>query len=69
MGALMPTAIRLKKQMSRLKSAQIFDAKAYLEANPDVAEAGMDPLRHYLNHGIDERRKLQRTSADHAQGE
>lgn len=69
MGALMPTAIRLKKQMSRLKSAQIFDAKAYLEANPDVAEAGMDPLRHYLNHGIDEGRKLQRTSADHAQGE
>ena len=68
-GALLPAAIRLKRQMSRLKRANVFDPQAYLEANPDVAEAGIDPLWHYLNHGIDEGRKLQRTSADHAQGE
>lgn len=57
--ALLPASIRLKKQMSRLKQEQIFDAGAYLEANPDVADAGVDPLWHYLNHGCDEGRKLQ----------
>lgn len=28
-----------------------FDAEEYLLRNPDVAEAGMDPIYHYLNHG------------------
>jgi hypothetical protein len=28
-----------------------FDAEEYLLRNPDVAEAGMDPVYHYLNHG------------------
>jgi hypothetical protein len=28
-----------------------FDAEEYLLLNPDVAEAGMDPIYHYLNHG------------------
>ena len=29
----------------------LFDADRYLSENPDVAQAGMDPLRHYLRHG------------------
>ncbi|MGM1054033.1 MAG: glycosyltransferase [Pseudomonadota bacterium] len=29
----------------------LFDAERYLSENPDVADASMDPLRHYLQHG------------------
>jgi hypothetical protein len=67
--ALLPAAIRVKAQMSRLKDAEIFDAEAYLDANSDVAEAGVDPLWHYLNHGIDEGRRLQRAPSSHAGGD
>lgn len=67
LAALVPAAIRLRKQMARLRRARIFDAEAYLAANPDVAEAGVDPLWHYLNHGIDEGRQLQPAPAEHAE--
>lgn len=33
-----------------------FDSQYYLEDNPDVAEAGMDPVLHYLEHGTVEGR-------------
>ncbi len=33
-----------------------FDAQFYLQANPDIAEAGIDPLVHYFNHGWKENR-------------
>ncbi|MFC7334084.1 hemolysin-type calcium-binding region, partial [Rhodocista pekingensis] len=33
-----------------------FDLSAYLERNPDVAAAGIDPLRHWLVWGIGENR-------------
>ncbi len=36
--------------------APVFDAEWYLWRNPDVAESGMDPLQHYINHGATERR-------------
>lgn len=35
-----------------------FDPALYLEANPDVAEAGLDPAWHFLNRGRDEGRQL-----------
>ncbi|HEY8050265.1 MAG TPA: phytanoyl-CoA dioxygenase family protein [Ramlibacter sp.] len=35
-----------------------FDAKAYLRANPDVAEAGANPAEHFLSHGLREHRRL-----------
>jgi hypothetical protein len=35
-----------------------FDAERYLAANPDVAAAGMDPRRHYLEFGYREGRPL-----------
>lgn len=35
-----------------------FDAAEYLRANPDVAAAGADPVRHYLDYGRREGRKL-----------
>lgn len=56
--ALLPAPIRSKKQIARLKRQGIFDSEAYLAANPDVAEAGLDPLWHYINHGIGEGRRL-----------
>ena len=36
---------------------RIFDAKFYLWKYPDVAAAGGDPLRHYLEYGASEGRK------------
>jgi len=33
-----------------------FNKEVYLELNPDVAAAGMDPIEHYLAHGIAEKR-------------
>ena len=35
-----------------------FSTEAYYEANPDVAASGLNPLVHYLEHGIDEGRSL-----------
>jgi hypothetical protein len=34
-----------------------FDAPFYLRRYPDVRQSGMNPLRHYLRHGIAEGRK------------
>lgn len=34
------------------------DFDAYLEAYPDVKAAGLNPVQHWLNHGIFEKRKL-----------
>jgi len=38
------------------KFGSLFDSAWYLRRNPDVAEQGLDPLRHYVEHGIAERR-------------
>lgn len=40
--------------LAKLKSKGLFDANAYLAMNPDVARVGIDPLAHYLNHGLSE---------------
>lgn len=42
--------------LARLKKNRLFDPDAYLAANPDVARAGVDPLQHYLVHGLSEGR-------------
>lgn len=42
--------------LARLKDKRLFDSGAYLAANPDVARAGVDPLQHYLAHGLSEGR-------------
>jgi hypothetical protein len=36
-----------------------FDGEAYLQANPDVREAGIDPWEHYLAFGYEEGRQVQ----------
>ena len=45
-----------------LRRLGIFDGDAYLQLYPDVANEGMDPLLHYLSHGMTEGRE--RTGQD-----
>jgi hypothetical protein len=47
---------RLRRQVALLKRSGLFDAEWYLREYPDVAEAGIDPLRHYIEHGVKEGR-------------
>lgn len=39
----------------RLARQGLFDAAAYLDQYQDVREAGLDPLHHYMHHGLFER--------------
>lgn len=55
---LISPKIRRKVEYKALSRAQLFDADAYLEANPDVQAARMDPLYHFMKHGISEGRLL-----------
>ena len=52
---------RLANTIARLRMARevrpVFDSEFYLRTNPDVAAAGVDPLRHYLRHGAAEQRQ------------
>ena len=50
--------IRNDQSTSNAISPNEFDANAYLDANPDVEEAGVDPYEHYIKHGLKEKRKL-----------
>jgi hypothetical protein len=47
----------VKSIKDRRAARQFFDAAFYLRTNPDVAAAGVDPLRHYLIHGAREQRQ------------
>ena len=53
---LLPYAWRKKREHGRYKRAGLFDAQAYLVAYPDVVVDGMDPVRHYILHGMAEGR-------------
>jgi hypothetical protein len=44
------------EDLELVRVASLFDADWYLEQNPDVAEAGLDPAEHYLLHGASEGR-------------
>ena len=49
---------RLMGQYRRLRRSGTFAAEAYLAENPDVDASGLDPLMHYVEHGIREGRAL-----------
>lgn len=49
----MPVSAALRQ---RIGQSGLFDAAWYLRAYPDVAQAGLDPLAHYLTHGAIDRR-------------
>jgi len=55
--ALLPPRHREQRRLKLLRSAGLFNAEKYLELYPDVAAAGMDPLRHYILHGMEEGRE------------
>lgn len=46
----------LKKRKEIIRASSLFDASFYLDTNPDVRKAGMDPLNHYCKFGIKEDR-------------
>lgn len=46
----------IQKQVDWLKTSGLFDETWYLSAHPDVANAGIDPVKHYLCHGAAEGR-------------
>lgn len=51
-----PKGLRREWQHQRLFRKGLFDASTYLARYPDVVEAGVDPLRHYITHGLAEDR-------------
>ena len=55
---------RLMGQYRRLRRSGTFDAEAYLAENPDVDASGLDPLMHYVEHGIREGRALAPTPSE-----
>ncbi|ETX26989.1 hypothetical protein [Roseivivax isoporae] len=46
----------LTRQAEALEASELFDIRWYLEQNRDVAEAGMDPIDHYIRSGAFEGR-------------
>lgn len=56
--SLLPKKERRKRELRRLRNIGLFDSQAYLERYPDVLNAGMDPLDHYIIHGVNEGRSI-----------
>lgn len=54
--ALLSPVKRRRRQLEILKAAGLFDHEAYLRRYPDVVASGIDPLSHYLSHGLSEGR-------------
>lgn len=44
------------RDIQTISETALFDPIHYLQANPDVAAGGLDPLRHYVEHGAREGR-------------
>jgi len=57
--ALLPEGRRNPRIHARLAKRGLFDAHAYLALQPDVAASGIDPLLHYVIHGMNEGRARQ----------
>lgn len=53
---VLPKHWRQHRERRRLRRMGVFDSDAYLARYPDVAAARMDPFRHYIFHGMAERR-------------
>lgn len=47
---------RLRKLVEKLRDSTYFDAEWYLAQNVDVAESGIDPALHFIEHGFQEGR-------------
>lgn len=53
---LAPEGWRSRRTRATLRRRGIFDADKYCDMYPDVPAAGMDPLEHYVKHGMQEGR-------------
>lgn len=53
---LVPEGWRSRRTYATLRRRGIFDADKYCAMYPDVPAAGMDPLEHYVKHGMQEGR-------------
>ena len=53
---LMPKSWQRQRRGRHLQQTGLFNGSAYLERYQDVADARMDPLDHYLRHGMNEGR-------------
>jgi hypothetical protein len=53
---IMPARWARARQAKRLAEHNLFDSALYLEMYPDVAQSGMDPIEHFLRHGLQEGR-------------
>lgn len=49
-------SIKYKDLYDTVKNSRVFDSEFYLKVNPDVAKAGLDPISHYIKHGVKENR-------------
>lgn len=58
--AFMPRQWGKRREHDRFRRKALFNAKRYLELYPDVAAEGMDPVHHYIVHGMMEGRTLVR---------
>lgn len=58
--AFLLDALRYFRNYALIKRSGLFDRDFYLEENPDVAGAGVDPLKHYLRFGWREGREPSR---------
>jgi chromosome segregation ATPase len=54
--SILPKPMRDKRKFAGLRSRGLFDGERYLQIYPDVAAERMDPLEHYLRHGMAEGR-------------
>jgi hypothetical protein len=55
--AFLPRSTQQRLLGERLRRAGLFDPRSYLQHNPDVADAGLDPLYHFVAHGLEEDRR------------
>jgi hypothetical protein len=53
---IMPAKWRRKREKIRYLRRGLFNSDSYLANNPDVAAFGMDPMVHYIFHGMEEGR-------------
>ncbi|WP_234150837.1 hypothetical protein [Sphingobium sufflavum] len=56
--AFVPHKLQQRWTYGRLMRRGLFDAQAYVALNPDVGYSGVDPLKHYMMHGMAEGRPV-----------
>lgn len=55
---LLPPSWRRRRENRRLLSRGLFDEQKYIARYPEVAAARLNPLRHYIMHGLSEGRQI-----------